>query len=331
MDPNVYMGANEKVTRRFKYEQVLGWLIVVAIFIYLGKMVWENWAQVKQASFTLRPFTLLLSTFIFAFSYFVQIWAWYLITLKLGIALSFSETLKSWFYSQLGKNLPGKVWLLLGRFYFYESKGKSKKAISVALFIETATVLISAGLLCLVGLFVLKEVRSFYFGGKLGWLVLLFFFACASLHPWILQKITNWILKLFKKDPLSLSVAYADILWILWISFLSWVLGGIGFFFFVASVFSVSLSHILFLAAALAIASILGLGAVFAPSGLGVREGVLVYLLSYVMPGSVAVIVSVLTRIWTTLIEAGLIVGIYFLFGMRKDKGGKGDSQAQQG
>jgi uncharacterized membrane protein YbhN (UPF0104 family) len=81
----------------------------------------------------------------------------------------------------------------------------------------------------------------------------------------------------------------------------------------------------------LAIASILGLGAIFAPSGLGVREGVLVYLLSYVMPGSVAVIVSVLTRIWTTLIETGLIVGIYFLFGMRKGKGKKGDSQAQQG
>lgn len=325
------MGASKKVTRRFKYEQILGWFIVIAIFIYLGKMVWENWAQVKQASFTLRPFTLLLSTFIFAFSYFIQIWAWYLITLKLGIALSFSETLKSWFYSQLGKNLPGKVWLLLGRFYFYESKGKSKKAISVALFIETATVLISAGLLCLVGLFVFKDVRSLYFGGQLGWLVLLFLFACGSLHPWILQKIINWILKLFKKDPLLLSVAYADILWILWISFLSWALGGIGFFFFVASVFPVSLSHILFLAGTLAIASILGLGAVFAPSGLGVREGVLVYLLSYVMPGSVAVIVSFLTRIWTTLIEIGLIVGIYFLFGMRKDKGEKGDSQAQQG
>jgi uncharacterized membrane protein YbhN (UPF0104 family) len=319
------------MTRRFKYQQVLGWLVVTAIFIFLGKMVWENWAQVKEASFTFRPFTLVLSTFIFAFSYFIQIWAWYLVTLKLGIALSFSETIKSWFYSQLGKNLPGKVWLLLGRFFFFESKGKSKKAISVALFIETATVLISAGLLGMVGLFLLKEIRSLYSGGELGWLILLLLSACAFLHPWILQKIINWILKRFKKEPLFLSVAYRDILWILWISFLSWAVGGIGFFFFVASVFPVFLSHILFLAGALSIASILGLGAVFAPSGLGVREGVLVYLLSYVMPGSVAVIVSVLTRIWTTLIETGLIVGIYFLFGMRKEKGKKGDSQVQQG
>jgi uncharacterized membrane protein YbhN (UPF0104 family) len=321
------LGANEKVKRRFRYQQVLGWLIVIAIFIFLGKMVWENWAQVKEASFAFRPLILLLSIFIFAFSYFIQIWAWYLITVKLGIALSFSETLKGWFYSQLGKNLPGKVWLLLGRFYFYESKGKSKKAISVALFIETAAVVIAAGILGMVGLFLLKEVRSLYSGGELGWLILLFFFVCVFLHPRVLQKIINWILTRFKKEPLFLSIAYTDILWILFISLLSWAVGGIGFYVFVASVFPVSSSHILFLAGALAIASILGLIAVFAPSGLGVREGVLGYLLSYVMAGSVAVIVSVLTRIWTTLIETGLIVGIFFLFGMGKDKGKREDSQ----
>ena len=127
------MGANEKVRRRFKYQQVLGWLIVIAIFIYLGKMVWENWAQVKGASFSFRPLSLIFSTLIYVFAYFIQIWAWYLITLKLDIALPFWETLKNWFYSQLGKYLPGKVWLLLGRFYFYKSRGKSKKAISIAL------------------------------------------------------------------------------------------------------------------------------------------------------------------------------------------------------
>jgi uncharacterized membrane protein YbhN (UPF0104 family) len=52
--------------------------------------------------------------------------------------------------------------------------------------------------------------------------------------------------------------------------------------------------------------------AIFAPSGLGVREGVLVYLLLLMMPPPVAVIISILTRIWMTLIEIGLIGIIYF-------------------
>jgi uncharacterized membrane protein YbhN (UPF0104 family) len=53
--------------------------------------------------------------------------------------------------------------------------------------------------------------------------------------------------------------------------------------------------------------------AIFAPSGLGVREGALVYLLSLMMATPVAVIIAVLTRIWMTLIEIGLIGMVYLL------------------
>jgi uncharacterized membrane protein YbhN (UPF0104 family) len=75
---------------------------------------------------------------------------------------------------------------------------------------------------------------------------------------------------------------------------------------------------ILFLTGALAISSTLGLIALFAPSGLGVREGALVYLLSFMMATPVAVIISVLTRIWMTLIEIGLIGVVYLLRQLRK-------------
>src|SRR5512134_3021421 len=98
--------AGHKTQTRFL--PILQWAIVAIIFIFLGRMVWENWRQVKEASFTLSALPFILSTLIFAFSYFIQIWAWYLITVKLRIALSPSETLKTWFYSQLGKYLPGK-------------------------------------------------------------------------------------------------------------------------------------------------------------------------------------------------------------------------------
>src|SRR3990170_7128502 len=102
---------------RFRFSKFLQWAIVSAIFIFLGKMVWEQWAQVQNSSFTFEPVTLVLSTLIFAFSYFIQVWAWYLITLKMEVAIPFGETVESWFYSQLGKYLPGKIWLVLGRFY----------------------------------------------------------------------------------------------------------------------------------------------------------------------------------------------------------------------
>lgn len=324
MDSHLYMDIDEKVIRKFNYKLVLKWIIVAAIFAFLGKMVWENWVQVKEAQFTFRPFPLLSSTLIFVFSYFIQIWAWYLITLKLKIALSPSETLKSWFYSQLGKYLPGKVWLLLSRFYFYESRGKSKKSISVALYFEIVTIIAAAGLIFLAALIFHREIWLFYSWRQSGWLVLLLLLGFVSLHPRVLQKILNWILVQFKWEPISLSISYSNILWILFVCIVSWVVGGVGFYLFVDSVYPVAPQYILFLTGALAISSTLGLIAIFAPSGLGVREGILVYLLSFTMATPVAVIISILTRIWMTLIEIGLI-GMVYLISQFHKRLGKGD------
>ena len=311
------MGADEEVMERFKYKRLAKWIIIVAIFAFLGKMLWDNWSQVKEAPFNLKSFPLILSTLIYMLSYLIQMWAWYLITSKLGIAIPFLETSKSWFYSQFGKYLPGKVWLLLGRFYFYESKGKSRRRISVALYLETVTVMMAAGLIFVVALILSKGGLS-YSGRQIGWLILLFVSAFIFLHPRVLQKILSWLLIQFKREPISLSISYLDVLWILFVCIMAWGVGGVGFYLFVDSIFPVSPHQILFLTGALAFSSILGLIAIFAPSGLGVREGTLVYLLSTITAGSVAVIISVLTRIWMTLIEIGLTGMIYLLDRIQK-------------
>lgn len=314
------MGIDEEMMRRFNYKQIVGWVFVAAIFLFLGKMVWDNWNQVKDASFTFELFPLILSTLIFALSYLIQIWAWYLITLRLEIAISPSETLESWFYSQLGKYLPGKIWLLLGRFYFYESKGKSKKNISVALYFEIVTMIAAAGLIFLAALIHYREIGLFNSWDPSGWLVLLSLLGFVSLHPRVLQKILNWVLAQFKKEPISLSISYFNILWILLVCIVSWLVGGIGFYLFIDAFYPVAPQYVLFLTGALAISSTLGFIAIFAPSGLGVREGALVYLLSLMMATPIAVIISVLTRLWMTLIEIGLIGMIYLIRQLKKQK-----------
>ena len=303
---------------QFNYKRFLKWALVVVIFACLGRIVWANWAQVREAPFSFQILPLTLSILLFAFSYFIQIWAWYLITLKLGIAISVQETLRSWFYSQLGKYVPGKVWLFLSRFYFYDSKGKSKKVVTVALYYETVTLIMATMILFLASLFFLEGTPSLSFGIPPAGLILLFLLGLLFLHPKILQRIMNVVLGRLRRKPLSLSISYLSVLWILAVCVLSWVIGGVGFYLFVRSVFPVDPRYLLFLTGALAISSTLGLIVLFAPSGLGVREGVLVYLLSSIMPSSVAVILSVLTRLWMTFIEIGLIGMVYIVVKLRK-------------
>jgi len=299
-------------------KRILQWVVVMAIFLFLGRIVWENWNQVQRENFAFHIPLLLLSTLIFVLSYLIQVWAWYLITLRLEIAIPFRDTVAGWFYSQLGKYLPGKVWLFLGRFYLYDSKGKSRKAITVALYLEAVTLIMAAGLVFLLSLLFLKEVKPFTLGIPLSGMILLFLLSLFFLHPKVLEKIFNTVLVRLKREPFYIPISYPQILWILTVCVLSWVIGGVGFYVFVDSVWNISFEHILFLTGALAISSILGLLALFAPSGLGVREGVLVYLLSSIMPTSVAVILSVLTRLWMTFIEIGLIGVVYLLDKFRK-------------
>ncbi len=152
---------------------------------------------VKSGEGTFSSFasvSLLLSTLIFVVSYFIQVWAWYLITLRLEVAISFEETVAIWFYSQLGKYLPGKVWLLLGRFYLYDSKGKSRKALTVALYLEAVTLIMAAGLVFLLSLLFLKEVKPFTLGIPLPGVILLFLLCLFSLHPGFFGKLFNTVL-----------------------------------------------------------------------------------------------------------------------------------------
>lgn len=310
------------MTIRFRVRFIIRWIIILAIFAFLGRMVWENWTQVNETSFTFRFFPLVISTLIFSFSYLIQIWAWNLITLKLGIAIPFKETLRSWFVSQLGKYLPGKVWVLLARLHLYDSKGKSKRTTTVALYFETVTMVMAAGLIFLVSLLFLKEVQSLYSSVPFFGVIILCVMALLLLHPRVLQRILNPILRVLRKEPFSISIPYGDVLMVLGVCVFSWVVGGIGFYLFVDAVFPVSSGYILFLTGALAISSTLGLLALFAPSGLGVREGVLVYLLSTIMPSTVAVVLSILTRLWMTFIEIGGM-GVVYLISLprRKEEG----------
>jgi hypothetical protein len=192
------------VLRAFSYKWVVKWAVVIAIFVFLGKMVWANWNQVKDTPFSLQLLPFILSTVVFVFSYFIQIAAWYLITLKLKIVLSPSETLKIWLYSQLGKYLPGKIWLFLSRFHFYESKGQTRKVVSVAIYLEVVTMIVAAGFIFLAALILFEEMESVYSGKAFWWLLLPLVSAFTCLHPRLLQKILNWVLIQFKRACFSI-------------------------------------------------------------------------------------------------------------------------------
>ena len=84
---------------------------------------------------------------------------------------------------------------------------------------------------------------------------------------------------------------------------------GLAFSVLASSFYPISSSQIPSIAGALAAAVLIGFLTPIAPSGLGVREGVLSWLLSSTLPGSIALMLAVLSRAWLTAGEA-IWVGI---------------------
>lgn len=84
---------------------------------------------------------------------------------------------------------------------------------------------------------------------------------------------------------------------------LTWLVQGAGCWLLAASLTDVPLSLMPYLTGAFAVAGMAGIYAVFAPSGIGVREGVLVLTLAPLLGAGPAAALALLARVWITVAE----------------------------
>ena len=78
----------------------------------------------------------------------------------------------------------------------------------------------------------------------------------------------------------------------------NWVIFGIALYLLSNSFYNLTVSQTIILCGVFAVSVISGILSFFVPAGLGVREGVLSYLLSLFIPISVAIVISLALRIW---------------------------------
>jgi hypothetical protein len=133
-----------------------------------------------------------------------------------------------------------------------------------------------------------------------------------ALHP----RFIGWAIKLAaratRRRPFEVSLTYLQLLRYVGLYFVNWILFGIALYVLIRSFYALDAGSILYLAGAFSFSSIVGILALFAPSGLGVREGLLAVFLNRIMPTSIALVVSVVSRLWLTVAELAA-VGVVFL------------------
>ena len=283
-------------------------IIIGLIFYYISIFFAENFYEVQQLDIHFNYVSLLLSFLFVGLHIFNNSLIWQFITKKNNCHVSLEKGIVFWLYAELGKFVPGKIFLLASKIYLYNKEGKSKIGVTLSFFLEiTCTMLASAFIFVFSLLFVsIDMVENFYFYICL--LIMLFF---VIINPTILEFISNYCLRILKRDEIKLEITYKNILYITGFYTANFFVQGIGLFFLINSIYEMSFSNIIFVTAAISVAGMLGVLSLFAPSGIGVREGVLIFALKHIIPNSISVIISLVARIWQTGMELLLILAAF--------------------
>lgn len=296
---------------------------MVVIFAFIARSLALNWEQLSGADLHFDIGLLLLSFALLTVWMVAQAWIWHLLTVTVGVAIPFPKAMAAWFYSQLGKYVPGKVFLYLGRLHFYVREGRPAGPVTLAFGVEFVGNLAASFFTVIVAGFTL-DVPGFV---QYRWLLAVALgVLVVGLHPRLLEWAIGRAARLFRRSPFPVTLTYPQLLRYLGFYVLNWLLFGVALYVIIRSFYPLDFSSILYLTGAFALSSMIGILAVFAPSGLGVREGILALFLNQVMPTAVALVVAVASRLWLTIVELACAGLVYLVIRRRRIEVGEVES-----
>jgi len=301
--------------------KIISFAVVVLIFYFLGKQLFLNWEQIKEYQFSLSYSYLAFSFICLGTGFLGSALAWKKIVnfLQPNNGLGYLEAIRIVAYSQLGKYLPGKVFSVIGMIYLARNKDISKKNLYLSVIFNIIFFIITGFALSLF-------LISFFFTYSANFFIFYLIGISAIIsglivvHPRIFQCLVRLFFNKMRKKPIDLSfdLSWFNKLKIIFYCFFTHFLFGLGLFCLINSITYMSWQNLLGIIGIYVLAMVLGLVAFFAPSGLGIREGVLVLFLQFYFPLNIAILISLLARIWASVGDVVLAGSFYVLNKVKK-------------
>jgi glycosyltransferase 2 family protein len=287
------------------------WGGLAAGLLVLGFMAWtlvDGWSTVSSYDWELQPGLLAAGIVVLLAFYLASALGYGAIVDRLHHpgppAL---VTLSIWARSLLGRYVPGNVLMVLGRVVLSHERGVPRRVTLAATVYEQALSLgvAAAGGLAWLGLFGGGDRRL--------WLLALVPLGLVLLDPRVFGPVSAWLLRKAGREPLPRLLATRPLVGLLgWYAGIA-VVGGLGVWLLVRSAAGAEAGGPAFVGLAFLLSFAVAMIAFIFPSGLGVREGAFALALAQNVPGSVAVALSVGTRLMLTVVELAFIGGVVLL------------------
>lgn len=255
--------------------------LVILVFAFIGWELAKSAEEFRHYHWDLRLGWLMLSSLLYLAAYFPAALFWFLTLKWMGQTPSFYQAIRAFYFSQLGKYVPGKAMVVVIRSGMITGKKVKGSVAAVCVFYETLTMMAT-------GAFLSALIVLIWFGDhwKFSFLALMTMFASGiPLLPPVFLRILN-LFRIGRKDQalkdhlkkmtwrsLLLGMGLMSILWILFGLSLWGAIHGLGV------VTGDLLPNMPRFISVTALAIVLGFAVPISPGGLGIREAVLAILL----------------------------------------------------
>ena len=309
------------LSRRRLSLRLVSWAVIIIVFMFFVVKLQESWHSVdKQEILDYAP-TLLFAGLFFIVAVCASGALWGAVLSTIGDKkVYWLEAIRVHLSSWLLKYIPGQVGSVANKITWAQKNRYSKRDTTRSFIYENVFTLI-ASLILAVPLLGLAMVRggdvATYAALSIAGLVLAFIVA----SPLVLDRAVNFALRLAKKEQIGSGVRLG---WIDLVKFASLylvprVLTGLGFATIALIYMDVTPYGILISSSAYIFASAVGLVAIFVPSGLGVREAVIVFFMAPLIGIEESIILAILARFVSTAADLG-ILALYSLLTIKGKK-----------
>lgn len=285
-------------------------LLQLTLVGFVGWYVVANWDDYAHVLATAHPHWLSISgsCALVLVSYVVLIQTWRQTVQAWGERISFADASRIWFISNLGKYVPGKVWAIAAMGTLAQDAGVSPvAAIGSSLVVQLVNIVTGFGVFFVAGAHVLQLP-----GGTTVALVSLTLLLV--LTPWLVPNAVRILNRVSRRHFAEPDLPPSALWWAAVGTALAWVLYGVAFRWLALGLSGGAAAGTTADWIAVFVGSyLIGFVALFAPGGIGVREGAMTLALkqSGLAVGSVAALLVVASRVWLTVLE--IIPGVLFL------------------
>lgn len=278
----------------------LGYLVSAAGLAALGVYLCRHRQMLVEAELTFNYPLLIASLLLMALTGAVPPLLWVRILRNAGGAnLDWRTAFKTWFVSQLGRYLPGGVWNYMSRVVLCSQQGIAPVRTAFSLYLETVLILVAQ-----VAAFLVTLPFWSHRAAGLYWMLPVIPLGLMVIHPALLGRLLAWFNRARGQDgPPQLQLRIGWLATMLAGYLGAALVGGTAFYLLVCSIYPTPVALLPVMAGMVNVSATVGFLFLIAPGGLGVREGVLAFLLSLYLPAPVAVVTSLAARVWLSLAE----------------------------